>query len=86
MSGVGSQGTASDAPRARSPKAAGTWVGSLIFAVFLLFLIFYAAQAAYQDRWARFAGTAVSILALVVVSTGGVKRLRRGLRGRKPPA
>ena len=39
-----------DSPEARRRKAAGTWVGYLIFALALLFLIVVTAVYAYQHQ------------------------------------
>ena len=86
MDATGSSGAASDEPEVRRQKPTGAWAGYLIFALCLLVLIVLAAQAAYDHSWAHFTGITVVTLAFVIVPTGGVKWLRRSLRGRKPPA
>ena len=85
MGGTGPSGAASDEPEAQRQKHAGTWAGYLIFALCLLVLLVLGAQAAYNRSWPRFTGITVVTVALVIVPTGGVKWLRRSLRGRKPP-
>jgi hypothetical protein len=85
MGGTWPPEPASDAPRERPRKAAGIWVGSLIFALFLLFLIIFDAQAVYQHQWANVAGITVFTLLFLTIPTGGAKRLRRALRERKSP-
>jgi protein-S-isoprenylcysteine O-methyltransferase Ste14 len=85
MGGIGSPGAASGKPGTRQ-KVTGAWAGYLIFALCLLILIFFDAQAAYNHSWVQFTGITVVTLAFVVVPTGGVKWLRRSLRGRTPPA
>ena len=69
----------------RRRKAAGTWVGSLIFALALLLLIFFDAQAVYQHQWVNVIGITVFTLLFLIVPTGGAKWLRRALRDRKSP-
>jgi hypothetical protein len=85
MDGTGSPGAASDEPEARRQKPAGAWAGYLIFALCLMVLIVLDARAAYDHSWAHFTGITAVILAFVIVPTGGVKWLRRALRGGKPP-
>ena len=85
MSGTGLPGPGSDTNEASEHKPSGVWVGYLIFALILLFLIVIDAQAAYDRAWANVAGITVFILALMIVPTGGLKRLRRSVRGRKLP-
>jgi hypothetical protein len=84
MDGTGSPGAASDEPEVRR-KRTGAWAGYLIFTLCLLVLIVLDARAAYDHSWARFTGITAVALAFVIVPTGGVKWLRRSLRGRKPP-
>lgn len=86
MSRTGPPGPASVLPEAQRRKAAGAWIGSLIFALFLLSLIIFDAQAAYRHRWAHFAGITVFTLACVTIPAGRAKWLRRSLRGNEPPA
>jgi hypothetical protein len=86
MDGTGSPGAASDEPEARRQKPAGAWAGYLIFALCLMVLIVLDARAAYDHSWAHFTGITAVVLAFVIVPTGGVKWLRRSLRGRKPPS
>lgn len=86
MSRTGLPESHSDAPEAPQHKAVGAWVGYLIFVLMLLFLIVIDAQAAYERRWANFAGITVFTLAFLVVPTGGLKWLRCLVRARKPPA
>jgi len=76
---------APDSPEARQRKAAGAWVGSLIFALFLLFLVVFDAQAVYQQVWPNVAGITVFTVLLLIVPTGVARRLRRVLSDRKPP-
>jgi protein-S-isoprenylcysteine O-methyltransferase Ste14 len=85
MSGTGPLEQPPDSPDARQRKTAGTWVGYLIFGLVLLFLIVFDAQFAYQHQWTDFAGATLFVLLFLIVPTGGVKWLRRALRGRKPP-
>jgi hypothetical protein len=85
MSGAGPPVPGPDAPEARRRKAAGTWAGSLIFAMCLLFLIVFDAQAVYQRQWANVTGITVFIVLFSIVPTGGAKWLRRTLRDRKSP-
>jgi len=86
MTGTGLPESHSDAPETPQHKPVGAWVGYLIFALMLLFLVVIAAQAAYEREWASCAGITVFTLAFLVVPTGGLKRLRRFVQARKPPA
>ena len=86
MDRTGSPGAASDEPEVRRQKPTGAWAGYLIFALCLLVLVVLGARAAYDHSWARFTGITVVTLAFVIVPTGGVKWLRRALRGRKRPS
>lgn len=85
MSGAGPPAPPPDSPEARRLKAAGTWVGYLIFALVLLFLIVLTAEYAYQHQWVDFTGATVFTLLFLIIPTGGVKWLRRALRDRKSP-
>jgi membrane protein DedA with SNARE-associated domain len=85
MSGAGPLEPPSDSSGTRRRNAAGTWVGSLIFALFLLFLIVFDGQAVYQHQWDNFTGITVFILIFLIVPTGGARWLRRALRDRKSP-
>ena len=69
-------------------KAAGSWVGYLIFALFLLLLIFYHVKAVAEHSWANVVGATAFILIFVMGVTGGAKRLGRlvmNLRSPEPP-
>jgi hypothetical protein len=85
MSAAGPLEPPPDSPEGRRRKAAGTWVGSLIFSLFLLFLLVFDAQAVYQHQWANVSGITVFILLFLIIPTGGAKWVRRMLRDRKPP-
>ena len=85
MSGTGLPGPGSDTNEASEHKPSGVWVGYLIFALILLFMIVIDAQAAYDHAWAGVAGISLFTLAFVIVPTGGLNRLRRSVRARKPP-
>jgi hypothetical protein len=85
MSGTGLPGPGSDTREASEHKPSSVWVGYLIFALILLFLIVIDAQAVYDREWANVAGITLFTLAFMIVPTGGLKRLRRSVRARKPP-
>jgi hypothetical protein len=85
MSGDGPLEPAPGSPEARRRAGAGTWVGYLMFALFLLFLIIFDAHAVYQREWANVAGITVFTLIYLIVPTGGARWLRRALRDRKSP-
>jgi hypothetical protein len=65
--------------------AGGTWVGSLICVPFLVFFIFFGVRAAQLHRWASFAGFLVVAVLFLIIPAGGLRRLGRRLKGRKPP-
>jgi hypothetical protein len=85
MGGAAPREPAPDSSGARQRKAAGAWVGYLIFGLFLLFLIVLDAEYAYQRQWADIAGATVFILIYLIVPTRGAKWLRRVLRDMKSP-
>jgi len=84
MSGSGLPGPGLDPHEAPQPKAAGAWVGYLIFALILAILIVVGAQFAYEREWVNFTGISMITLALLMVPTGGVRWLRRSWQARKP--
>jgi protein-S-isoprenylcysteine O-methyltransferase Ste14 len=86
MAGTGPSATGSDTPEAQRQKPAGAWAGYVIYGLFLLFLIFFDARFAYNRRWADVAGVTVFTLIFMLVPTGGVKLLRRWLRGDRRPS
>jgi hypothetical protein len=83
MSRTGLPGTESDTCEAPQHKPSGAWVGYLIFALILLLMIVIDVQAAFDRDWPRVAGITVFTLALMIVPTGGLNRLRRSVRARK---
>jgi hypothetical protein len=85
MSAAGPLEPPPDSPEARRRKAAGTWVGYLIFALVLLFLIVVAAEYAYQHQWSEFTSAIVFTLLFLIVPSGGARWLRRALRDHKSP-
>ena len=86
--GAGASGPGSDEPAPSRPPfrplADGHWVALLLFALVLLLWIVLAAEAAYQHRWANFAGYTCIALFFLAVPTGLMRRLGRRLKDRKP--
>lgn len=86
MTGAGPPEPPETSPGARRQKAAaGSCVGYLIFALFLLLLIFYDVKAVTEHAWANVAGATAFILIFVMGVTGGAKRLDRLLRHLRSP-
>ena len=74
---------ASNASDPQLLRPTGAWAGYLIFGLCLLVFVVFAAQAAYNDEWARLTLWIVMTMAFVTVPTGGAKWLRRELQRRR---
>ncbi len=80
---AGNDGAAQPAGPFKRRLAAGTWVGSSIYLLFLLFLVSFVVGAARHHEWNTVSGEVLVLLLFLVVPTGGMKWLHRARKSRK---